>query len=220
MKCIIFILALCLSGCAGGMIPISDQSISTVAAGATTTVGYVTDASAIKEMAVHKTLQNRDKMVRDAHKDSGMQVGWMAMEETIYYPGMAAPITVTRYLPTIKYNEQAEFNQQLPTSPSEHPAWRTVERLGVAAIHGTVIGYGINAASDVLQSAVDSAGHNTTVSGSGNNSSDNSFTDNAVGPVDNSDNSDNSIGPVDNSDNSNRPVDNSQTILPASEPNQ
>ena len=220
MKWIALFLTTVLSGCTGGMIPISDQSISTVTTGATTTVGYVTDASAIKEMAVHESLQNRDKMVRDAHKDSGMQVGWMAMEETIFYPGMAAPITVTRYLPTIKYNEQADFNQQLPTSPSEHPAWRVVESLGTAAIRGTVIGYGINAASDVLQSAVDSAGHNTTVSGSGNNSSDNSFTDNSIGPVDNSDNSDNSIGPVDNSDNSYRPVDNSQTVIPAPEPNQ
>jgi len=201
----------------------SSESVSTIVGGATTTIGYVTDASAIKELAIHKTLQNRDKMVRDAHKDSGMSVGWQAVDETVFYPGMKEPVVITRYLPTISYKEKAEFKQNLPTAPSEHPGWRVAENVATAAIRGTVMGIGLNAASDVLQASISSAGHNTT--GSYINQEDNSIApvDNSVGPVDNSvapiDNSvgpvDNSVAPIDNSvgpvDNSIRPVDNSTT---------
>ena len=209
---IVLILAMMLSGCAGGgMVPISSETVDTVVGGATTTMGYITDASAIKELAVHKTLQNRDKMVRDAHKDSGMSVGWQAVEETVFYPGMKEPMVITRYLPTISYKEKAEFKQNLPTVPSEHPGWRVAENVATAAIRGTVIGIGLNAASEVLQSSIDNAGHNSSII-----QEDNSVTtiDKSTGPVDNSVGPvDNSVGPVDNSvgpvDNSNQPVDNS-----------
>ena len=221
LVCLLFVLA----GCAGsgGLMPLTDASIATVTGGVTSSVGYVTDVSAIKELSVHKTLQNRDEMIRDAHKDAGMRLDWQSIEETVYYPGMTEPITVTRYLPTITYNEQAQFSQQLPTVPSTHPGWRTMEKIGVAAINGTVIGMGIKASADVLETAINSAGGNTTYQGdvSAGNSVDKSTgpVDASTGPidnstyaadnsirVDNSDNSDNSA--TDNSDNSDRSVDN------------
>jgi hypothetical protein len=205
----VLLIALVLSGCAtgGGMVPMTDEAISSVTTGATTSLGYVTDASAIKELAVHKTLQNRDRMIAKSHQEDGFKMSFTMTEVA---PGVMALLPKE-----ISYKEQARFDQKLPVAPSEHPGWRVAEKIGVAAIQGTVVGFGINAASDVLQSAIGSAGHNTTgshnIADSGNTDSSVTAYDNRVGPVDNSDNStvDNSVGPVDNSVG---PVDNSRTL--------
>jgi len=218
-----FILCLCaLAGCSGsgGMIPLSDESISTVATGATTSMGYITDASVMKEMAVHKSLQNRDKMVKDAHANSGFKMEFMLVEVS---PGVKALMPKE-----IKYNEQAKFDQPLPQAPSEHPGWRTAERIGVAAINGTVVGLGVTTAGDVLKSAIGNAGTKSTYNGdvsnkNSHNTGDNhNYNDSAVSSESMTDASDHSVGAVtttgavDNSNNSVGPVttdtsNNSQT---------
>ena len=165
---------------------------------------------------IHNTLQNRDRMISEAHVNDGFKMSFTMVEVA---PGVKALLPQE-----ISYKEQAKFNQPLPTTPTEHPAWRAVERIGVAAIQGTVIGFGINAASDVLQSGIAaSRSSNTTIMddhtiGAVDNSRyteiDASRTDNSNGPVDNS------IGPVDNSDESVGPVDNSvdnSAIIPTQE---
>ena len=116
-----------LSGCGsdGGMMPLTDETVKQGADVVKTTSGYTKDASVMKEAEVHKTLRNRDQMIKEAHKNSGMKMEWQAMEETVYYPGMTEPVKATKCMPVISYREKAEFNQPLPQQQSEHPAWKT-----------------------------------------------------------------------------------------------
>ena len=211
---ILFLLTSC-SG-TGGMIPVSDQMVQTSVDGVTKQLGYITDASAMKEKFVHDSLQNRDKMIAKSHAGDGFHMTFAMVEVA---PGVKALLPQE-----ISYKEQARFDQPLPVAPSVHPGWKTAERIGVAAIQGTVIGFGINATSDVLQSGIAaSRSNNTTITddhtvGAVDNSRyteiDASRTDNSNGPVDNS------IGPVDNSAESVGPVDNSvdnSAIIPTQE---
>lgn len=196
-----------MTGCsgAGGMVPISDQMVSTTTGAMTSQLGYITDASAMKEKFVHDSLQNRDKMIAMAHTTDGFHMSFELVEVA---PGVKALLPKD-----ISYKEQARFDQVLPTAPSIHPGWKTAEVLGKAAINGTVIGLGINAASDIISEGIAASRSNV------NTNTTTTSIDNSVGPVDSSrvntitDNSsvDNSVGPVDNSwaDNSSRPVDNS-----------
>jgi len=212
---ILFLLTSCAG--TGGMIPISDEMVQTGMDGATKQLGFITDASAMKEKFVHDSLQNRDKMIAKSHANDGFRMTFAMIE---------VASGVKALLPQeISYKEQARFDQVLPTVPSVHPGWKTAERIGVAAINGTVIGLGINAASDVLQAGIDSSKSSIHTVGAVDNSRyteiDASRTDNSNGPLDNSIGPvDNSTGPVDNSDESVGPVDNSvdnSAIIPTQE---
>jgi hypothetical protein len=111
-----------LSGCfngAGNMV-IPNEMVE----GATETVSNITDASVMKEAIVHKTLQNQDKMINASNQKPSFEMGWQTVEETVYYPGMAAPLAVKKSMPTIKYTEKQAFTQVRPTAPSEHPGWK------------------------------------------------------------------------------------------------
>ena len=170
--------ALALSGCSGtgGMMPISDEMLATGVEGASTQVGIVADASAIKEMAVMQTLRNRDQMIKEAYADSGVNLHFMMME--------VSPGVFIQVLDSFTSREQAHFDQKLPTAPSIHPGWRALENIGTAAIKGTVAGFAINAARDVLKDT----GNTTTTTNSStvaDNSTVSSLTDShAIGPVD------------------------------------
>lgn len=211
-------LLFCVSGCSstGGMIPVSDEMVATGSQALSTQVGYITDASAMKEKFVHDSLQNRDKQIQLSHKNDGFHMSFALIEIA---PGVKALLPQD-----ISYKEPARFDQPLPMAPSVHPGWHTLEKVGVAAINGTVIGLGINAASDVMKTGINAAGSRdvTTTNTSTVSPSDSHAVgpvDNSVGPVDNSNNAvDNRVGPVDNSnnavDNSIGPVDNSTQPLP------
>jgi len=159
---------------------------------------------------IHNTLQNRDQMIKEAHVNDGFKMSFAMVEVA---PGVRALLPQE-----ISYKEQAKFEQNLPTAPEEHPAWKAVERIGVAAIQGTVKGCGMNSASDVLQSGIAASKSSVHTVGPVDNSAyssintniDTSRTDNSIVDIDAS-RTDNSIGPVDNTDNSIGPVDNSAT---------
>lgn len=145
-----------LSGCGdkGGLIPLTDTMVNEAGEVVQKTGKYTADASVAKEHEVHDTLRNRDNNVRRAHEKSGMTLSWQPVQKTVQYPGMTGPVTTTEYLPVVSYRDQADFGQQLPVEPSEHPVWKTI-RSGVKDVKdGTIIGMGINAADNVLSAAV------------------------------------------------------------------
>ena len=145
-----------LSGCGskGGLIPLTDTMVNEAGKGVQNTAGYTADASVAKEHEIHDTLRNRDNTIRKAHENSGMTMSWQPVVKTVQYPGMIEPVTTTEYLPVVSYREQARFDQQLPTEPSEHPVWKTVRSVSGDIKDGTIIGMGINAADNVLSAAV------------------------------------------------------------------
>jgi len=153
MKSIIAVslLALLLSGCAGEYYPINDETIQKGGE-------YTRDASVAKEEAVHKTLRNRDNKIKESHAASGMKLTWQAMPETVFYPGMTAPITINRYLPVVEYREQARFEQKLPTEPSVHPMWASLTSLGNNLIDKTFFGFLGSEMFGTLNKAIDNAG--------------------------------------------------------------
>jgi hypothetical protein len=236
----LLLLPLLLTGCAGKM---AETTVETMFDSSgkviTETTTTIAEASVKKEEAVHKTLQQYLSVIAS----TGMRMGWQQVEETHFYPGMSAPVTVVKHMPTFSYVDPSSI-QKLPTAPSEHPVWRVGgQALETVAKYG-MIGYGIHEVSGVLAAGINGAGGNYysssnsssmstdhSVSDSHNiaDSSDNSNTDNSTtdnsdrSTTDNSDRSttDNSVGPVDNSvgpvDNSTGPVDNSTQSAAAQE---
>ena len=88
--------------------------------------GDISDASTIKEVTVHQTLQARDRAYVQAHKESGFRVKFK-MEQV-------SPGVYVQVMEDVGFRESPRFEQQLPTAPSEHPLWRTAERLGGKAM--------------------------------------------------------------------------------------
>jgi len=139
-------LAVLVSGCAGTAIPVTEEILDEAGNVIKTTTRYVADSSVAKEEMVHKTLQNRDKQIVEDGKNSGFSAEFELVD--------AAPGLKIQVMKKVSYSERGRFEQQLPTEPSAHPAWKTIERLGVKVIDGTIIGMGINAGKEVLQDAV------------------------------------------------------------------
>lgn len=164
--CIVALIVLLvgMSGCASGPVQITEQMVDTAGNVIGTTTKTISDASVGKEESVHVTLRNRDKMIAASAKSAGMKVEWVTVREEIQVPGQQ-PIVMTRSMPEVSYTPQAEFNQPLPTAPSEHPVWRTIDNIGGKLINGTLIGYGIHEAAGVVNNAVDKAGDKMIASG-------------------------------------------------------
>ena len=66
-------------------------------------------------------------------------------------------------MPVISFKERGRFDQKLPTEPSVHPGYKMTSEIVGKVVNGTVIGLGIGAAKDVLQSAVGVSGGNQTI---------------------------------------------------------
>lgn len=87
--------------------------------------GYTKDASVAKEAEVHLTLRNRDLMYYKAHKNSGIKMAF-AMQQ-VGTASNGSPIMA--YLPSeISFKETPKFEQILPTEPSKHPVWGTIDK--------------------------------------------------------------------------------------------
>jgi hypothetical protein len=85
------------------------------------------EASEFKEQQVHETLRNRDNNIQKDNAKPSMVMEWQAVEETVFYPGMAAPLTVKKSMPKITVTEKKEYKQPLPIEPSRHPAWASLD---------------------------------------------------------------------------------------------
>ena len=136
------LLALLLSGCAGEYYPISDETIQKGGE-------YTRDASVAKEEAVHKTLRNRDNQYAKAYATAGTKISFEMVQ---VQPGI--------YIQVIKelaMKESPRFDTPLPTAPSEHPLWKTLNTLGGSLIQWTGIFGLVNQFAGTMDKALDNA---------------------------------------------------------------
>jgi len=117
-KILLAVLILGLGGCAGsgGFIPVPEDVIDAAGVHTVKIAGYTKDASVAKEEAVMRTLRWRDTQYQKAYAESGFELEFAMVNIN----GASA------YLPKkISYREAPKFDQPLPTTPSEHPVWKT-----------------------------------------------------------------------------------------------
>lgn len=151
-----------LSGCGGKeAMPIFANIVGESGEVTKTVSTYTHDASVAKENYVHNTLQNRDIQYRKAHEQSGLKIEF----EMVAIGGTQA------YLPkVITFRETPDFNQPLPTEPSQHPVWSTAQNVSIALAKYGLYGYLGGELFDFLGTAWASAGsvYNGDVIGSFN----------------------------------------------------
>lgn len=158
--CLLAVGCLFLSGCAGdgGLIPVTDTMVNDAGETIQKVAGYTRDASVAKEHEVHQTLRNRDRMIVKAQDKSGFKLEWQEVKETVFYQGMAGPVEITRSMPKVSYTEPAAFDQVLPTEPSRHPVWKTVENIGGKVVDATADTIKVVKVLNVLGAVADNAG--------------------------------------------------------------
>ena len=114
MRYLLLLLPLLLTGCGASYVPIAGDLVGM----ADDSVVFIKDASIAKEAIVHRTLQERDAAYALAYELSGTKIEF-EMQEVM--PGI--------YMQTIKSltsREAPHFRGELPTQPSIHPVWGTV----------------------------------------------------------------------------------------------
>lgn len=145
---LVVVMVIGFSGCAKDgtvtltSLPIGDDAVTKIS-------GDISDASTIKEVTVHQTLQARDRAYAKAHKESGFRVKFK-MEQV-------SPGVYVQVMEDVSFRESPRFEQQLPTTPSEHPLWRTAERLGGKAMDTVLWWKGIAEVADVQKHSLDAA---------------------------------------------------------------
>ncbi len=170
MKKLLFLIPFLLIGCAEKYVPLdmlTGDNLKTLSDGSTSKVQLVVESSVAKEIAVHKTLQNRDKQIAKAAEHAGMRMDYKAVTETIKLPSMKEPIILTRQMPIVSYQPMPEFHQPLPTEPSRHPAWGTLDNAISTIGHAGLIGYGIHEAAGAVKALGANAGNRTTINSGG-----------------------------------------------------
>jgi hypothetical protein len=120
--------ALLLSSCAE-YYPLSDETLQ---AGGE----YTRDASVAKEAEVHKTLRHRDTQIFKDNQTPTFKLTWKPVQETYQFPGMSAPITMSRVFPEVEVAQKTPFTQPLPVAPSIHPVWKFGEKVADNVLFG------------------------------------------------------------------------------------
>jgi len=138
----IAVCGLMLGGCAGEYYPISDETIQKGGE-------FTRDASVAKENAVHRTLQNRDNKYAAAYATAGMKVKFKMVEVS---PGVHIQV-----IEELAMKESPRFDTPLPTAPSEHPLWKTLNTLG-GLIQWTGIFGLANQTAGVLSDSIKNSG--------------------------------------------------------------
>ncbi len=170
----LIVLLVALSGCANAPLMVTPELLNAAGVNIDNGVATIADASVLKELAVHRTLQNRDLMIKEATLKSGFKSKWQQCSRTVFYPGMKKPLTVTEPCLAISYTPMPEFKQPLPVTPSIHPGYKMAENIVHDVANATLIGYGISVAGDVLKQGYNAAGSdysNSTYEQSFNNGS-------------------------------------------------
>ena len=154
---LIFLIVIALTGCSG-LTTVSPEMMQAAGVDIDNGVSTIADASVLKELAVHKTLQNRDTQIAKATKNAGFKSEWKACKETVFYPGMQAPLLVTKPCLEVSFTPMPEFKQQLPTAPSVHPGYAMTEHIVTKIANATLIGYGLHTLGNVLETGFSHAG--------------------------------------------------------------
>ena len=136
---LIGILLIGLTGCGGNYIPITGDMVGA----ATDTVGYIKDASVAKELAIHATLRNRDNVYKAIYPQSGTKVVFKMAE--------VAPGVFVQTISEITSRDAIVFKDPLPTEPSKHPVWQTVEKVLPSIVNATLVGTLGVAAIDAME---------------------------------------------------------------------
>jgi len=141
---ILLFVAFFFSGCASnGLIPVTDSMVSESGDIIKTSGKYVADASVAKEHIVLDAHNLRTAARQKTYKDSGINVAWAMVD---IGNGFKA------YLPTkMSIREPITFSQQLPTEPSKHPMWTSLDK-GINIIAKTTLGIvGLNGFFDMTK---------------------------------------------------------------------
>lgn len=121
----------------------------------------VMEASTFKEAVTMQTLQNRDNVRDSMYEKSGLKLEWKPVTETIkIITPNEKPIIVemTKHLPDLTFRSEPRFQFALPTKPSKHPIWATVDNV----VNKGLIGAGLYFLSDVWKDSIDGARGTTT----------------------------------------------------------
>jgi hypothetical protein len=127
-RLLVLLVATLLPGCADNYIPITGEMVGA----ASDTAGYIKDASVAKELAVHATLRNRDKVYRQMYPESGTKITFAFVE--------VSPGVHVQTIQEITARDSIAFRDSLPTQPSSHPVWGVAEKVLPSLINATVIG--------------------------------------------------------------------------------
>ena len=137
-----------LTGCGdGGMmnvtkLPVSDETITEV-------TGSITDTSVQKEALYTNMVKNRDRAYVKMYGQSGVNIKFKLVE--------VAPGIKIQVMEELTIRETPRFQQDLPTGPSEHPAWRFGEKVLTKSFDTFLWWTGIDAGKAVLSESIKNA---------------------------------------------------------------
>lgn len=146
LTCVALIMAL-LSSCAGGPVQIPYTLLGQDGEVVETGFRTVADASVAKEIAVHETLRNRDRQYARAYQQSGFDVEFELVE--------VAPGLKVQVMKRVGFREAPDFSTPLPTAPSVHPVWHTVDNVVDNIGRYGLIGYSVHEGAGVLKAGID-----------------------------------------------------------------
>ena len=112
--------------------------------------GQVKDSSVQKEALYLQSRQHRDSLQRSMYKESGLQVKFVMKE--------VAPGVFVQMMETVTMRESPKFDQPLPTGPSVHPLWGTINNVVDKGISGLLWYTGIKEAGTFLGKQTDNTG--------------------------------------------------------------
>lgn len=145
---LLFLFTGCTSG--GG---ISTAAFNALMTGTGEVGDDVVEASIVKEVAIIKGLMNRDDKRELMYGKSGFNMDWVEKPLTVLIQTAGQPetrVTISQYLPITSFRPEPRFQFALPTKPSVHPIWNTLESLGGIFAKYGLIGYGIHEFNSLL----------------------------------------------------------------------
>lgn len=154
MRSLLLLLLIPLTGCAAAVTETTVTKFFDAAGNVVSeSVSTIADASVKKEQAVHETLKKYLEII----PQTGMRMGWQAVNRTHFYAGMTEPVITTEFMPTFSYVDPSSI-QKLPTEPSVHPGYKMAENVLLGAAKYGLIGYGLYELGGVLEAGYDAAG--------------------------------------------------------------
>lgn len=96
----------------------------------------VTTAAVARDELYMERGNTRDKYTKDMYATEGFTLGWQQIEETVYYPGMEAPLTVKKVLPTVTYKAPHVWQDRIETKPPDHRGWASLDKVGDNVLKG------------------------------------------------------------------------------------
>jgi len=114
---LLVLLAVGLTGCSGYDL----KSLPLNADNATEMADLIRTASETKETIYYDAVKHRDKVYADMYKLQGFKLEWEMSRQKIGDTIVLLP------MPKVSYKAPPVFAQKLPSGPSKHPVWNTVD---------------------------------------------------------------------------------------------